>query len=600
MRNKQAHAILIFILIALIGVLLTACNSSPSTTSTNTPSGTLPVDPLFKEYYQDMGSESILGPAITNAFEDNNQTCQYFANALVCYNPDRDGANRFHLVSIGNQFNISKQAGYVASSENATIVNGFEIYPDFLDLYTHLNELNAVGQPISNPMYDFEKERVEQYFEKVGFVYQFDSTEKSVQLLPYGAYACDYQCRDYHYTPFSPNRKAPDMPFLVPFERLGGVQIFGQPISDSYIAPDGNREQIFENVVIFAPPDNLNYIQFRPLAKILGMIAVSPGEMKYGLQDNVVFYPTQDGLGYHVPIIFDQFIAQHGGTEISGIPIADVMRYREDDINRQCYTNYCLEYHQEATESLRIRLTPLGTRYKNMLEEQGQYPFNTGTPEPQEQSETVSPEENSEFPIPDTGVLESAEQDQAAPQLESQTAEEPAATEDSSESNNPQKTARNKHLPKGEATQTQPTPEQSAPEQAAPEQPAPEQLQPTNPPQIKNNPSESLDPASIVLLICEQKPQIPASSGQIIHLVVHKKENLDPVPGLTAKITVVTPNGEYVYVAPPTGSGGRASIAIAPMPDVENGSLITYQVCIDTGSGEPICEYDSYLIWNYQ
>ena len=595
MRNKRAYAIFIFVLAAFLSLLLTSCNFSSEKTLQNAAPGTHPVDPIFKEYYQDIGGEPIIGPAITLAFEENGQTCQYFANGLACYNPNRIGSNRFHLVSIGKQFNISEQQGYVPSSEQPTLVNGFEIYPDFLDLYNHLVELSAVGQPLSNPMYDYEKGRIEQYFEKVGFVYQFGQSDKSVSLLPYGAYSCDYHCRDYHYIPFSPNRKAPDMPFLVPFERLGGVQVFGQPLSDSYIAPDGNREQIFENVVIFAPPDNLNFIQFRHLSETLGMISVPAAEKKYDLENNVVFYTTENGLGYHVPILFDQFIAQHGGTEISGNPIADVMRYREDDTNRQCYQNYCLEYHQEAPESLRIRLTPLGIRYKNMLESQGYFTPANDLPEPEaHQPETLLPELDPEMSQPEPDTQPEEPQQNNSLQEELQAIEESITTSENqpeqSRPKKPQKTAQRNPLPKGEAPQAQPIQQQ---EQI--------QVQPVSPPaQPENNPMESFDSASVVLLICEQKPQIPASGGQIIHLVVHKKENLEPVPGLVAEITVVTPNGEYVYTAPPTGSGGRASIAIDPMPAIENGSLITYQVCIDTGSDQPLCEYDSYLIWNYQ
>jgi hypothetical protein len=384
------------------------------------------------------------------------------------------------------------------------------------------------------------------------------------------------------------------MPFLIPYERLGGIQILGKPISDSYIAPDGNREQIFENVVIYAPPDNPNQIQFRPLPVMLGMIAVPPGEKKYGLEDNVVFYPSENGLGYHVPILFDQFIALHGSTEMSGNPIADLTRYREDNINRQCYQNYCLEYHQEAPESLRIRLTPLGIRYKDMLETRGQLPSaNEDSQTMMQQPEAISPEPDTEMSLPNPAVEPVEQQDDLLQDL--QAIEESLAAENQPQqagAEKPYKTARRQPIPKGEAQPAQPV----QPAQQQPTQPQPV----SPPPQPENDPPTPMDPNSLILLICEQKPQIPASGGQIIHLVVHKQENLEPVPGLVAEIKIVTPNGEHVYTTPPTGSGGRASIAIDPMPDLENGSLITYQVCVKTGLDQPLCEYDSYLIWNYQ
>lgn len=570
--HRKFNIIAVFTVVMLLSLCLSSCGVE-SSVPIQYQAGTYPIDPLFKEYVQNLGGEALLGSAISQAFDENDQICQYLANALVCQNPHKIGTDRFYLIPLGNQFSITNSSGYTPSSPDAVLINGFEIYPDFLDLYNQLNQKRAVGNPLSQPRFDFEQGRVEQYFEKVGMVYRFDMPKGSIQLLPYGAYACNTQCREFQYTPFVPNRQIPDTPFLVPLERLGGVQIFGQPISTPYIASDGSLEQIFENAVIYSSPEDTSRIFLRPIAIELGMIYIPPAERKYGLEDHVTFYPVKNELGYHVPVLFDSFIAQHGGTEISGQPIADTMIYNEDQIARQCFTNYCLEYHPDAPEGLQIRITALGIRYKNNGPQMSSSPS-------QQASETQTPELNAPA--------------NSAPEVSS--SNEPSAPAPTQE--NIGKSTHKNPLPKGGE------PAESAESKSAPSETIePNQEQPAAQPEIQQPVTEaepSMGTDSIVLLITEQKQQIPANRSQIIHLVVHRKDNLEPIPGLTAQIKLVTPNGELEYTAPPTGSGGRASVAIDPMPELESGSLVTYQVCVKTDSSEPVCAYDSYLIWNYQ
>jgi hypothetical protein len=155
-------------------------------------------------------------------------------------------------------------------------------------------------------------------------------------------------------------------PFQRVLDRIGGTAVFGKPLSEPVRTSDDFIEQVYENAVVYAPVDNTNSIAFRPLAKILNMPMHQPGQKKYDRRDNVIFYPVQGELGFHVPIVFDEFIARHGGTETSGRPISepDVVEVNGERIARQCFENYCLDYYPAAPASVQVRLAQLGYQYK--------------------------------------------------------------------------------------------------------------------------------------------------------------------------------------------------------------------------------------------
>jgi hypothetical protein len=79
------------------------------------------------------------------------------------------------------------------------------------------------------------------------------------------------------------------------------------------------------------------------------------------VDDRMVFYPIEPGLGHNVPKVLEQYITEHGGLELSGMPTTEI--FPEGKIYRQCFTNYCLDYDPSASEALLIRPAPLGETY---------------------------------------------------------------------------------------------------------------------------------------------------------------------------------------------------------------------------------------------
>jgi hypothetical protein len=486
MPLKTAKWIVINLVLVMMAFWLSACENQPALSPTPTIPGAYDIDPLFREYYRNLGGEDLLGPAISQLIDQNNSQCQYTTNALMCYNPLATNSDRFYLASLGQKLGIHDDPSTVPPTPSTRLIDGYGIYPDFINLYDSLDKLGSAGLPLSQVRYNYDQQRVEQYFEKVGFYHRFDDAQGITRLLPYGAYVCGEGC-SYSIAPndaFIPQRQEISSPFAASLERMGGLQVFGRPLTEPYTAPDGNLEQVYENVVMYSAPDDPSTLHLRNLPILLGMTTTPPGPKVYGLKENMVFYPVNDDLGYHVPVMFDHFIAEHGGMEISGEPIAEPMMVKGENVARQCFENYCLDYDPNATEDLKTRMAPIGVLYLNK----------------------ANPSIISRFPF------------------------------------------------------------------------APDNVQ---------------------LSVSEDSPQITSKDTESFSLSVLQKKGGLPMPNIAANVKINLPDGstQNLYM-PPTDADGKTSLTIPAMPNLANGSLVAYEICLDVPVDNPPCVSDSYLIWN--
>lgn len=346
--------------LVIIALLLTACGGSAITPTPE--AGTFPIDPFFREFYASLGGQDVLGPAITTLFNYRTNQCQYTVNALLCFDSRQQGIDRYSLFPLGGALGIKDEPRTTA--EGDLVVDGYQIYEEFADLYQKLYRTLYTGKPLTQPRFNAEKNRIEQYFENVGFYRDLTDPTGEAHLLAYGVYACDSDCR---YRPPKSSMVVTsidniEQPFLIQLARLGGLEVFGAALTNPYTAPDGRIEQVYENVVLSAPPDDLNNVNLRNLPVQLGMPSTAPAAQIYGEAQGVVFYAVDGELGYHVPMLFDHFIALHGGREISGIPLADIAQI-ERGLYQQCFEHYCLLYDIDAGESDKVRMAPLGVEY---------------------------------------------------------------------------------------------------------------------------------------------------------------------------------------------------------------------------------------------
>lgn len=354
MKNRIGQTVAFGMALLLI---FSACNGS-GLEQQPTHSAIVAVDPLLREAYQTLGGEMLFGPALTGLFHYHNYDCQYLEAGMLCYDPL--DANRFKFMPLGIALNVQDAPDAPAGGQGL-VVDGYTIYPAFVPLYQSLQGARYVGKPLTQPRFDYRKQRVEQYFENLGFYQLMNDAQGEVHLLAYGVFACDTYCR---YSARSgseviASQGSEDEIFLAGMNAFG-LDILGVPLTRPMVGPDGLLQQVYDGAVVYSPTGDPNQVALRPIARWLGMPSDPP--QSPGMNAHMVFYPTQGELGYYVPVEFDQFLAQHGGVAFSGLPISSVVTLDHFEY-RQCFENYCLVYNGRGAPALRVRFMALGVTY---------------------------------------------------------------------------------------------------------------------------------------------------------------------------------------------------------------------------------------------
>lgn len=475
---------------AIIIFFVTACAEKPVfPSSVAREVHRFPVDTTFKEFYETLGGEALLGPAISPLEIRDNLQCQFTENVLMCFNPAATGVGRFQLFPLGMEMKIQEdpRVGNEAGSPESRLVDGIVVYEKFLPLYDRLYGSRYVGRPLTELRINPDYQRAEQFFENVGFYQKLGDPNGPVYLIPYGAYLCGGEC-SYRTAEYWSIVKANmvEQPFAANLTQLGGPAAFGSLMLKPRIAEDGNVEQVYANAVFYASPEDASQVRLRPLPLMLGYEVQPLAEMKS--HDQLTFYEVQGGLGHNIPRPFDEFVKKHGGRDVSGQPISEVILISEKNIYQQCFENYCLVYDPAASDMMKVRMAPLGEEYIHR------------------------------FPPPET-------------------------------------------------------------------------VQITN----------MFSPEAISILVSSDRPNLNSSEYQYVRIMVRQKETGQPIERVEATLTLSAPNRPPVrFYLPPTDQNGMAVVEIPPQAGLENGTRLSYMVCLNLPSSQPICALDSYLIWNIE
>ncbi len=368
----QARATKIVLVFALWLVLvLSACSGGgPRLVPPATPEGAQPIDPLFRDFYDNLGGEVVLGPAISPLFSLGSRRYQYTQNVLMEFDEDLPPSEQYRLANLGADMGIAEPAVPQPSSGQGAYVDGHIIFPTFVNSFEKMGGIRILGKPLTEVHFNPEKGRFEQYFENAGFYWIESDPQDAVHLLAYGAWKCDTHCRytaPMNTTIILPSRarNPNDDLFTDAASRLGS-DFTGFALTPAYKASDGMIEKIYENVVLYADPTKGNQISLRALPEAVGVIkqAPVPSSGTHGM----VFYPVSGDLGYNIPQAFLDYIMAHGGIETSGPPISE-LALTTQQVFRQCFKYICLDYHLNSTlpEPLRIRPAPLGYPYEEMF-----------------------------------------------------------------------------------------------------------------------------------------------------------------------------------------------------------------------------------------
>jgi hypothetical protein len=476
--------------VLLLSLLLTACAEGLGFEPIPGPvDSTYPVDPTFKEFYQTLGGEQLLGPAISALEIRVNLQCQFTERALMCLNPAATDASRFGLYPLGRELGIQEEAHMVGVTppEGARVVDGYTIYDKFLPLYDQLYGARYVGRPLTEMRINQDLHRAEQFFENVGFFQNLGDPNGPVFLIPFGAYLCGGNC-SYHLNEYWSIVKSnlTEQPFAASVARLGGPAVFGSLLLKPQVADDGSLQQVYANAIFWAPADNPGQVSLRPLPTMLGYQVQPLVEAKS--HEQLVFYEVEGGLGHNVPRPFDAFIAMHGGRDLSGNPISEVMLVPGKNLYQQCFEKYCLIYDPAASDMLKVRMASLGKEYFDRF-------------------------------------------------------------------------------------------------------PAPEDIQ------IRNQ----FSPDTINLVVSADQPNLNDNEAQYIRVLVQQRNNGQWLERVEATLVLSFPDRSPIRAFfPPTNADGMSVLGISPQPDLSNGSRVSYQVCLNLPSEQPICMQDSYMIWNVQ
>lgn len=408
MLKKSWSILTLLLTLAMLGLLASCSRSVPPSASGKT----YPVSPPLQAFYDRLGGEDVFGPAISKLNDNPIGQCQYTVNAMLCLNPMVAGDGSFSLFSLGNELNVSEVSTNPASTVGL-IVNGFTVYEEFVPIFERFSQTAYAGNPISQVHINYAQQRVEQYFEKVGFYRNFSDPIGTVKLLAYGAAGCTKGCSYHPADEAKLTNPSISLSKLNLMDKLNGLidtSVFGKALNRPHTAADGNLEQVYKGVVLVQ--DATGVVKLRPLSRLLSLPTKAPGAKLYDYASGVVFYAVNDTLGYHVPILFDKFINDHGGTAISGDPIDEITEYKPG-LYRQCFTNYCLDYNPSKREDKRVTVTPLGEQYLELDQSILTQPI---TPQPASQaiilkvSETLLKVSSSEAQTIHVSALNAADQ----------------------------------------------------------------------------------------------------------------------------------------------------------------------------------------------
>ncbi|MDA1330543.1 MAG: hypothetical protein O3B43_05710 [Chloroflexi bacterium] len=354
MRRTLALPLLLF------AIAVSACGGQTDPQSASSPQASFLVEGIFSEFHEFLGGQARLGNPVSPLIYDAQIQKQYFESALLIYDPDAAPSERYRLAPLGLTLDVRDEPLSNPGLPNVLFVEGYIIYEGFVDLYQQLGGQRYVGSPLTGVRYLQDQNRVEQYFENLGFYINLNEQSAGVRLMDYGRIACAQDCG----SPDNPSAIIQiDLPYGEPFiSAVSGLGdgLIGARIAGPYQSADGTIEVIYENFVLYAHPDPNSLARPRAIASLL---ADTQDALVTRLDNpNAIFYGIEGDLGHNIPLIFSDYIANHGSFEVFGAPIAEV-KSQDDGSSVQCFANACLRYISE-TFGGRVEPVALGLEYK--------------------------------------------------------------------------------------------------------------------------------------------------------------------------------------------------------------------------------------------
>jgi len=587
-------------LIILLAGLLSACSGLATSSG-----GYYLVDPRFNDLYGRLQGEEVLGPPISSKKYQTgtNLEKQYFEGVVMVFDPNN--SPRYFLEPVGLDAGFSDLPNNDPENPAVRFLNGFILPADFAQFYDQMGGERWVGLPLTRARLNPDKNRIEQYFENMGFFRFEDDPPGAVHLMPYGLWKCAGECSQY---PGVQNAgisssavQEVESPFGEAIARLG-TQFTGKKLSGAYRADDGNVEQIFQNVVLYQDQTTPLGVSLRPVSTLLGQ-AKGDYQTK-GDQTEGYFKEIGQGAGYYIPAYFMEYINRYFGFEVSGEPISALEEIREG-VSQQCFENYCLLYDAKADSGQQVRIQPQGQKYKDSHYQELQAPAQ----EPEilrevqldiwEQLPQITSLENQQIgaciheggqPVVNASAV--------AQVFTQETGRSIYSLEPTDSGGCSFLTLEPIQAPNGTAVDYQVCFQGLGSEEYCKKDSF----------LIWGNPETELSSAPVAIQpegkqgqqqltidVWELFPQLSSSQKQEIGACAHLEDSAQE--NLETQLLLETPNqGMITYKGNPTDAGGCAFFVLDPV-DAKNGETINYQVCFMTKYGDKICQENDFLIW---
>jgi hypothetical protein len=345
-------------LLLAIGIVLSACGSGITGGTSGLPEGTYPVDPVFQDFYDTHGGVDVFGYAISSSYTTvQGRRGQYFETVLLVYDAN---TQTVFFESLGNDLDLGQLPVYTwnGPTEGGVFVGEHFIHPDFASLYLSLGP-ELVGQPLTDPVENLSQNRIEQHFESMGFYIDLNDPNATASLLFYGRMHCG-GCNSQR--PLTENAivepMLADRALYSRMKEMGiSLTTAGNLVQGPLTRYDGTKDIIFDYLVLYEQDGSLG---IRNVPELMGL---KENQMYYPSPDNIfVFYEIADGGGFNVLYLFNDFILEHGGYQVSGQPISSLSRLNANTEElRQCFQHYCLDYNPAGNPV--VKPVPLGELY---------------------------------------------------------------------------------------------------------------------------------------------------------------------------------------------------------------------------------------------
>jgi hypothetical protein len=198
----------------------------------------------------------MVGPAIAPMIESGDLKSQYLQAAQMIFDPLAPESDRYQLESLGRILGVAEPPVPDPGLPEVRYTNGHIILDEFVPMYEQLGGARFVGRPLTEGRHNPEKNRIEQYFENLGF-YRLENEEPgTVHLMAYGAMTCPQDCRSQPLSSSIPSRRAfLPPPFSTAASQLG-LDFTGLTLTSPHLGDEGNMEVIFENLVLMMDTDS--------------------------------------------------------------------------------------------------------------------------------------------------------------------------------------------------------------------------------------------------------------------------------------------------------------------------------------------------------